>query len=280
MAIKADLHYHPGGFWNPAERNAPIQPIIDKAIKRGIKLVTLTSCHDDRFTHYLRQAEQFSLFDFDGERRIFRLGIPGNPFTHYIYFLDGQEIKGSDGDVNIICPGKRMVYEPRIKSVEYLAKTARDLRALTSLPHAFGTDGLAVKTKEGQATSERLLENGLFDFIEVHNALMSRRGNEETFRWYEYQEEAITNRGYFGWANMPQALAVSDGHYDGDLGAAFTYLELPEIMPAIEVFDKLAIAEVSLLTKENFGYVSWLSKLQYRTSLVAEIAMRKLKLKK
>jgi len=215
-------------------------------------------------------------FDFDDKRKIFKLEIQTPHEFSPIYFLDGQEIKGADGDINIICPGKRISHEPRTRNVEDLAKEAKDLGALVSLPHAFGKDGLAIIA--GQEKVEKLIKSRAFDFIEVYDALMDNFANRNTITWFGLIKSKA-REGYFDLANLPQEISVSDGHYNNDVGKAFTYLNLPRTMPVYDVFNILKSAKVLPLEDVNFGKISLSNKARYSASLLVSIIKDKLQRK-
>jgi len=267
MELKSDLHFHPGEFWGPVKSGAKIQNLIARANNQEMNLIALTSCHDSptRYEYYLRQAEQLAregvAFEADSEKGIFSL--PG--LQAPIYFLDGQEIKGKDGDINIICPGQTLNYALYDTPVEDVAKHAKDLGALVSLPHLFGRDGLGT-TLQGQDKASQLADKDLIDFFETWDALDSPRHNRKAFDFYTFLEEQER------CGSFPIKVAVSDGHYDSDLGAAATEFNIHAITSMQGILSAL---RHPISTKDYLGYISKLNKARYATSLVIEIALGK-----
>lgn len=212
---KADLHFHPGGFFGPKYSKSRIEPLIELAFKKDIEIVGLTSCLDRRYDLLTEQLINSSmgerglvLIEEDTKRKITRVQRL-NPNPGLVYFLDVQEFKCKDGDLNVICPGKVLEYGLMEKTIEEIATEAKSLGALTSLGHPI-KDELARK----------LIEKKLIDYIDVWDSLDSSKNNRRVKEWYlnlVQENEA----GY-----MPRALAVSDGHRDCDLGKSFTEISL------------------------------------------------------
>ena len=219
---------------------------------KRLNVVALTSCHDRRWDYYKKQAASNLSYEEDSKRRIFSFVVNKTR----VYFLDGQEIKGKEGDINIICPGKVLEYEPRTRSVEDLAREGHELGALVSLPHLFGRKGMA--TEEGKKLVRAIMERGLVDYVETWSSLDFKKHNQAAENWFKDMKKGLkldmsTRKGR---NQEVQRIAVSDGHLDKDVGASYSGVYVEDYKEISTFFDKLRESCVISIEQRNAGRVS------------------------
>lgn len=122
----------------------------------------------------------------------------------------GEEVKTADGD--LICAFLETAIEPGLPADETIA-AARAQGALVGIPHPFD------RVRGSLSKSARLDALApLVDWVEVHNARLIGRGNEEA--------------GIFAAAHGRPGVAVSDAHSVMEIGVAYTALDGDPSTPA------------------------------------------------
>lgn len=277
--MKADLHFHAGGFGNPADTKARIETVIRNAEEKDVGIVALTSCHEfettldcpTRFDYYIRQAGSlkklgYQIGDVNLARGILVLERNGRK----IYLLDGQEIKCREGDINIICPGEVLEYDAFKTSIVEVARRGRDLGAIVSLCYPFDRDGVA---RKDDSLMRALAEEEVIDYIETFDALASEKANNLASEWVEdfMCDYVVLHNGV-----LPKVkkLNVSDGHLDRDLAKAYTEFIFPQQYNSSEVFEVLKTrtfnlhpGKISLGSKAVYAYALGIAMLSDKTHI-------------
>ncbi|VVB79251.1 PHP-associated [uncultured archaeon] len=221
MAFDAHTHFRTGSRMTPAVVHSALENALWNMPGKTVGLV-LANAGDYRFYEAIDTIQGSLNCKVEDLRRGALVTIPAGYFSdietdRQILIINGQEVFSNEGDILLLAtPYKSRV--PDNQTPLGVFEAAKDLEAVTVIPHPFSRLGGLFRNIRSTKGRESIIEN--CDGIEIWNSQSSQGSNEEALDFYYRLRKRTLDIG---------ATIGSDGHSAGEVGSSYSVIPMPDI---------------------------------------------------